>query len=62
MVQPNEIGLCETKGIYLVVADVTYASAKQAGVEMVLDIRDVDYRGRGFTCRDLEGHLWSIGT
>jgi uncharacterized glyoxalase superfamily protein PhnB len=29
---------------------------------MVLDIRDMDYGGRAFTCRDLEGHLWSIGT
>ena len=29
---------------------------------MVLDIRDMDYGGRALTCRDLEGHLWSIGT
>lgn len=64
MVQPDEIGLRETKGIYLVVpdADVTYASAKRESAEMVLDIRDMDYGGRGFTCRDVEGHLWSIGT
>jgi uncharacterized glyoxalase superfamily protein PhnB len=64
MVQPDEIGLRETKGIYLVVpdADAVYAAAKAAGAEMVLDIRDMDYGGRGFTCRDLEGHLWSIGT
>jgi uncharacterized glyoxalase superfamily protein PhnB len=33
-----------------------------AGAEMVLDIRDMDYGGRGFTWRDLEGHIWSIGT
>src|SRR5579862_6895876 len=64
IVQPDEIGLRETKGIYLVVpdADAVYATAKAAGAEMVLDIRDMDYGGRGFTCRDLEGHLWSIGT
>ena len=29
---------------------------------MVLDIRDMDYGGRAFTCRDLEGHLWNVGT
>jgi hypothetical protein len=23
---------------------------------------DRDYGGRGFSCRDLEGHLWSVGT
>jgi uncharacterized glyoxalase superfamily protein PhnB len=64
MVQPDEVGLRETKGIYLIVndADAVYATAKATGAEMVLDIRDMDYGGRAFTCRDLEGHLWSIGT
>jgi len=65
MVQPDEIGLREIKGIYLVVsdADAIYAPAKAAGAEMVLDIRDMDYGGRAFTCHDLEGHLlWSIGS
>ena len=64
MVQPDEIGLRETKGIYLVVpdADAVYATAKQTGAEIVLDIRDMDYGGRAFTCRDIEGHLWNIGT
>jgi uncharacterized glyoxalase superfamily protein PhnB len=64
MVQPDEIGLRETKGIYVIVsdADAVYSTAKAAGAPMVLDIRDMDYGGRAFTCRDLEGHLWSIGT
>jgi uncharacterized glyoxalase superfamily protein PhnB len=64
MVQPDEVGFRETQGAYLVVpdADAVHATAKSAGAEMVLDIRDMDYGGRGFTCRDLEGHLWSIGT
>ena len=64
MVQPDEVGGRETKGIYLIVndADQVHATAKAAGAEMVLDIRDMDYGGRAFTCRDLEGHLWNIGT
>jgi len=64
MVQPDEVGLRETKGIYLVVADADaiYAKAKAARAEMVFDIRDLDYGGRAFTCRDFEGHLWSIGS
>jgi uncharacterized glyoxalase superfamily protein PhnB len=64
MIQPDETGLRETKGTYLIVsnADAVYTTAKAAGAEMVLDIRDMDYGGRAFTCRDLEGHLWSIGT
>ena len=64
MVQPDEIGLRETQGIYLIVsdADAVYATARAAGATMALDIRDMDYGGRAFTCRDLEGHLWSFGT
>ena len=26
---------------------------------MVLDMRDMEYGGRAFTCRDFEGHLCS---
>ena len=64
MVQPDEVGMRETQSAYLVVsdADAVYAMAREAGAEMVMDIVDVDYGGRGFACRDLEGHLWSIGT
>jgi uncharacterized glyoxalase superfamily protein PhnB len=28
----------------------------------VLEIKNEDYGGRGFSCRDLEGHLWNFGT
>ncbi len=64
MVQPDEIGMRETMGAYLVVSDcdAIYATAKAAGAEMILDPREMDYGGKAFTCRDLEGHLWSIGT
>lgn len=49
---------------YVVVsdADAVYARAKAAGAEIVYEIRDEDYGGRGFSCRDPEGHLWNIGT
>jgi uncharacterized glyoxalase superfamily protein PhnB len=62
--QPDEIGGFETQSAYLVVsdADEIYRRAKAAGAEIVIEIKDEDYGGRGFTCRDLEGRLWSIGT
>ena len=62
--QPDEIGGAQTQTINLVVADadVVYARVKEAGVPVLIDIADADYGGRGFTCRDLEGHVWSIGT
>ena len=62
--QPDEIGGAETQSAYLIVsdADAIYARAKAAGAKIVIDIKDEDYGGRGFTCRDIEGHLWNIGT
>ncbi len=62
--QPGEIGNKETQSPYLIVADAdaVYRRAKAAKFEMVLDIKNEDYGGRGFTCRDPEGHLWTVGT
>jgi uncharacterized glyoxalase superfamily protein PhnB len=64
MKQPDEIGGAETQSAYVIVsdADALYARAKAAGAKIVLDIKDEDYGGRGFSCRDLEGHLWNFGT
>ena len=39
-----------------------HAQALRANCEIVMDIKDEDYGGRGFTCRDLEGHIWTFGT
>ena len=64
MKQPDEIGGAETQSSYVIVsdADAIYARAKAAKAEIVLDIKDEEYGGRGFTCRDLEAHLWTFGT
>ena len=64
MKQPDEIGGAETQSPCVIVkdADAVYDKAKAAGAEIVMDIKDEDYGGRGFSCRDLEGHLWTIGT
>jgi uncharacterized glyoxalase superfamily protein PhnB len=64
VVQPEDIGGAETQTTYLVVADAdaVYQRVKAAGGAIVIDIVDEDYGGRGFTCRDLEGHIWSVGT
>ena len=64
MKQPDEIGGAETQTCYLVVedADVHYDNAKAAGAEIVLDIKDHDDLGRGYSCRDPGGHIWHFGT
>ncbi len=43
-------------------ADAIHARVKAAGAEMVFDIEDKPYGGRGFTCRDPQGHIWNVGT
>jgi uncharacterized glyoxalase superfamily protein PhnB len=62
--QPDEIGGVETQSPYLIVADpdVLYARAKAAGARIIVEIKDEDYGGRGFSCCDLEGHLWNFGS
>jgi len=64
MVQPDEIGGVETQICYLLVGDARahYDRAKAAGAEIVLDIEDKANGGRGYSCRDLEGHVWNFGT
>ncbi len=64
MKHPDEIGGAETQSAYVIVpdCDAHYARAKAAGATMLRDVQDEDYGGRGYTCRDLEGHIWSFGS
>ncbi len=64
MTQPDAIGGAQTQTVYVVVpdADAIYARVREVGAPIVMEIRDEDYGGRGFTCRDLEQHVWSFGT
>jgi uncharacterized glyoxalase superfamily protein PhnB len=53
-----------TQSAYLIVDDVDrhHDRAVAAGAEIVMDIRDEDYGGRGYSCRDPEGHVWNFGS
>ena len=64
MVQPDEIGGCETQICYLYVEDtaVHHARATAAGAEVVLDIESETKGRRGYSARDLEGHVWNFGS
>lgn len=64
MKHPREIDGCETQAPYVIVADADeiYARVVKAGCEILVAIKDESYGGRGFMCRDLEGHVWSFGT
>lgn len=64
MAQPDEVGMRETQSACVIVADADahHARAKAAGADIVIDIADQGYGGRGYACRDIEGHLWWFGT
>mmetsp|Transcript_18580 Transcript_18580/g.22727 ORF Transcript_18580/g.22727 Transcript_18580/m.22727 type:complete len:159 (+) Transcript_18580:75-551(+) len=61
---PEEVGNRETQAPYLVVDDPDwfYNKAKNNSAKIVVEIKDEDYGGRGFSCTDLESHLWSFGS
>jgi uncharacterized glyoxalase superfamily protein PhnB len=64
IVQPDEIGGRESQSpcVIVVDADAHYARAKAAGAVIVDEISSPDYGGRGYSCRDPEGHLWYFGS
>jgi uncharacterized glyoxalase superfamily protein PhnB len=63
MRSPRELGAVN-QSIYVAIADpdAHHARAKAAGAEIVRELADTDYGSREYTCRDLEGHLWTFGT
>jgi uncharacterized glyoxalase superfamily protein PhnB len=64
MAQPADTGGLETQICYLFVDDARAhcVRARIAGAEMVLDIDEEGSDGRGYSCRDPEGHVWNFGT
>lgn len=63
--QPSEIGGVETQSACLVVpdADEVFRRVQAAsGWTVVMPIEDQNYGGRGFLCKDMEGHMWWVGT
>lgn len=61
---PSALGGVGTQSAYIIVedADEHYARAVAAGAEIVIEIQDENYGGRGYTCRDPQGHLWNFGS
>jgi uncharacterized glyoxalase superfamily protein PhnB len=63
MVQPDEIGGVETQVCYLCVGDARAhaARARAAGAVIIIEPDDEANKGRGYSCRDPEGHVWNFG-
>lgn len=64
MKQPEEMGGAETQICYVSVDDVGahYARAKAEGAQILLELDPEDASGRGYSCSDVEGHIWNFGS
>src|SRR5215468_6330886 len=62
-VTPADIGGRVTSPLYLIVKDCerAYARALAAKVEIIAEMKTMEYGGKAFTVRDPEGYLWSVG-
>ena len=61
---PEDLNGLNTQAPYIIVENIDehYKKAVQEGAEIVLEIKDEDFGGRGYTCRDKEGHIWNFGS
>ncbi len=61
---PNEIGGYNTQTPYIVIEEIDshYKKAIAGNAKIILDIKDEDYGGRGYSCKDTEGNIWSFGS
>ncbi len=61
---PESLNGKNTQAPYVVVEkiDAHYERALAAGAEMLIDIKDEEYGGRGYTCKDFEGYIWNFGS
>jgi len=61
---PKEIGGVGTAEIIVYVEEVDkhYNHAKSQGADIVLDIEDKPYGGRGYCVIDPEGHFWAFSS
>lgn len=61
---PKDLDGINTQAPYIIVENIDehYKKAVQEGADILIGIKDEDYGGRGYTCRDKEGYIWNFGT
>ena len=61
---PNNPDQVRPSSLYVIVddADSHCTRARSAGAEIIMEPEDADYGGRGYTCLDPEGNVWTFGT
>lgn len=61
---PEKTGGLQTQTVWIRVpdADAVYSRVVESGAGIIKPIEDSPQGGRGFGCRDPEGHVWHVGT
>ncbi|MEP2937209.1 MAG: VOC family protein [Gilvibacter sp.] len=61
---PNSLNGINTQAPFIIVEkiDAHYKNAIAKGAEVLLENKDQAYGGRGYTCKDIEGHIWNFGS
>ena len=61
---PRELGGTGSAEIIVYVPDPDghYQRAIAAGAEIVVDLENKPYGGRGYSCKDPEGYVWAFGS
>ena len=61
---PADANKLNTQTAYFIIdeIDAHYKNAKANGAKIIIDIKDEDYGGRGYSCTDPEGYIWNFGT
>jgi len=61
---PDELDGINTQAPYLVISDVDdhYKNAVANNAEIILPLKEEEYDGKSYTCRDLEGNIWIFGS
>ncbi len=62
---PARVGDVVSAGLYVIIegdVDAHCARARARGTQVLLPPTDQEYGGRDYTCRDLQGYVWTFGT
>lgn len=61
---PDELDGINTQAPYLIISDVDshYDKAVANNAEIILPLKAEEYGGKSYTCRDLEGNIWTFGS
>ena len=61
---PESLNGNNTQAPYIIVEkiDEHYEKAVAAGARILIEIKDEEYGGRGYTCKDIEEYIWNFGS